>query len=103
MQQAIVDKSSLLKELTKNSLKIRSYGVVSLGLFGSFRHDCARPESDVDLLVDFDKGKKTYDNFMDLSFYLEELLGREVELVTSYSLSKFIGPHILNQVEHVHI
>jgi predicted nucleotidyltransferase len=55
----------------------------------------------VDLLVEFAPGEKTYDNFMELSFYLEDLLGRKVELVTPQSLSKHIGPHILKQVEHV--
>jgi uncharacterized protein len=45
------------------------------------------PESDIDLLVDFEKGQKTYDNFIELSFLLEELLGRPVELLTQESLS----------------
>jgi len=53
--------------------------------------------------VDFENDKKTYDNFIGLSFYLEELLGRKVELVTRQSLSKYIGPHILRQAEHVTI
>jgi predicted nucleotidyltransferase len=55
----------------------------------------------VDLLVDFIPEQKTFDNFMELSFFLEELLGRKVELVTPQSLSKFIAPHILNEVENV--
>jgi hypothetical protein len=38
---------------------------------------------------------------MDLSFFLEELFGRKVEIVTPQSLSKFIGPHILKEVQHV--
>ena len=38
---------------------------------------------------------------MDLSFFLEDILGRKVEIVTPESLSKFIGPHILKEVQHV--
>jgi predicted nucleotidyltransferase len=38
---------------------------------------------------------------MDLSFFLEDLLGRKVELVTPQSLSKFIGPYILKEVQDV--
>jgi len=76
--------------------------VRELGLFGSFKHNTAiKPQSDVDFLVEFEKGKKSYDSLMDLSFYLEELLGRKVELVTPESLSKYLGPHILKEVEHV--
>jgi hypothetical protein len=60
-------------------------------------------ESDVDLLVEFEEGMKTYDNFIDLNYFLEELTGRKVELLTHKSLSKFIGPHILEQLEHVGI
>ncbi|WP_211321579.1 nucleotidyltransferase family protein [Pedobacter cryoconitis] len=58
-------------------------------------------DSDVDLLFEFAPEQKTYDNFMNLSFFLEDLLGRKVEVVTPQSLSKYIAPHILNQTEYV--
>lgn len=58
-------------------------------------------ESDVDFLIEFLPEKKNYDNFINLSFYLEELLGRKVEIVTPQSLSKYIGPHILRNAEYV--
>jgi predicted nucleotidyltransferase len=63
--------------------------------------DTALPASDIDLLVEFEPGKKTFDNFMNLSFYLEELLGRKVDILTPQSLSKYIGPHILREAEYV--
>jgi predicted nucleotidyltransferase len=67
---------------------IRSFGVKRLGLFGSFaRNTGFHSESDVDLLVEFESGKKSYDNFIDLALYLEELLARKVELVTPQSLA----------------
>jgi predicted nucleotidyltransferase len=58
-------------------------------------------QSDVDLLVEFQQGEKSYDNFIDLAFLLEELTGRKVELVTPESLNKYLAPHILNEVEYV--
>lgn len=70
-------------------------------LFGSHAHGQATPDSDVDLLVEFAAGKKTLDNFVALSFLLEELLGRRVELVTPESLSPYVGPCILREVEYV--
>jgi len=75
-----------------------------LSLFGSFtKEKNVHEESDVDLLVEFEEGMKTYDNFIDLNYFLEELIGRKVELLTHKSLSKFIGPHILEKLEHVGI
>lgn len=102
MQPAINNKEILLQCLTSHRQQIRSFGVKELGLFGSFvRNTAIHTDSDVDLLVEFEPGKKSYDNFMELAFYLEDLLGRKVELVTLQSLSKYIGPHILKEVENV--
>lgn len=102
MDVAIHNKEMLLQRLLGHQEEIRSFGVNRLGIFGSFARDASiHSNSDVDFLVEFESGKKTFDNFMDLSFYLEELLGRRVELVTPQSLNKYIGPKILNQVEDV--
>ena len=102
MKQIVQSKIALMGAILQNRGRIKSYGVKELGLFGSFAKDDEINEtSDVDFLVEFEKGKKSYDNFMDLSFFLEEILGRKVELVTPQSLSKYLGPHILRQVENV--
>lgn len=94
-------KQDLLHAFFENRDKIKSFGVNSLGIFGSFSKETVNETSDVDLLVEFIPEKKTFDNFMELSFFLEGLLGRKVELVTPQSLSKHIGPHILNEVVNV--
>lgn len=100
-QGKIHTKKELLNALSKNREMIKLFGVTSLGIFGSFRKGKIKESSDVDLLVDFDPAKKSFDNFMDLSFFLEGIFGRKVEIVTTQSLSKFIGPHILNEVQNV--
>jgi predicted nucleotidyltransferase len=98
----IQDKQALLQRLLSHRSEIESFGVRRLGLFGSFaRENMIHDNSDVDFLVDFETGKKTFDNFMELSFYLENLLGRKVELVTPQSLSPYLGPAILKEVENV--
>jgi predicted nucleotidyltransferase len=51
--------------------------------------------------VQFDPERKTFKAFMSLSFLLEELLQRRVEIVTTEALSPFIGPHILREAEDV--
>ncbi|HET7896971.1 MAG TPA: nucleotidyltransferase domain-containing protein [Flavisolibacter sp.] len=102
MDASIQNKEMLLHRLLSRKEKIRSFGVSRLGIFGSFVSGTSiRSDSDVDFFVEFEKDKKTFDNFMDLSFYLEELLGRRVELITPQSLNKYIGPKILKQVENV--
>lgn len=103
MQAPVQNKTLLLSALAVNRDKIKSFGVLKLGVFGSFITNNVKSNSDVDLLVEFDPAKKNYDNFIELSFYLEELLGRKVELVTPQALSKYIGPHILKQAEYVAI
>ena len=100
-QGKIHTKKELLNALSKNREMIKLFGVTSLGIFGSFSKGKIKESSDVDLLVDFDPAKKSFDNFMDLSFFLEGIFGRKVEIVTTQSLSKFIGPHILNEVQNV--
>jgi predicted nucleotidyltransferase len=96
-------KAEALDILEKNQAKLDALGVRQYGLFGSFLYGQATPESDVDLLVEFEPEKKTFTNFSNLVFLLEELLGRRVEVVTKESLSPYIGPHILREVEHVTI
>ena len=94
-------KSKVIDILRVNEALIRSYGVRRLGVFGSVARGEQHSKSDVDLLVDFQKGNKTFDNFINLVFFLEELLGCQVELVTTESLSPYIGPRILEEVEYV--
>jgi predicted nucleotidyltransferase len=96
-------KAEVLDVLEQNKSKLNTFGVRQFSLFGSFLYDQATVESDVDLLVEFEPGKKTFTNFSNLVFFLEELLGRRVEIVTIESLSPYIGPHILREAEHVTI
>ena len=69
------------------------FHVSSLGLFGSHARDEARDESDVDLLVDFDK-TPAWSEFNDLIDYLEDLLGTSVDLVSPGTLKPRIRPYV---------
>ena len=99
----IKTKENVLELIRSNQDKIRSYGVRKLGLFGSFVRGKQKPESDIDLLVEFQQDKKSFDNFIQLAFFLEEILERRVELITIDALSPYIGPHIIKEVEYVNI
>lgn len=82
---------------------LAEFGVKQIGLFGSYLRNDATINSDIDLLVDIRSERKTFRNFMALNYYLDDLFGCKVELVTKQSLSPYIGPHILKTVEYVPI
>ena len=69
------------------------FGVRSLSLFGSVARDEARPDSDVDVLVEFN-GPTTFDGHMGLVVYLEDLLGCQVDVVTTKGLKPRLRPLI---------
>lgn len=96
----IKTKQDILQALGQNRSHLRTLGVKRIGLFGSFLRGEQRSDSDIDLLVEFEPGRKTFDAFIDLSFFLEEVLEHRIELVTTESLSPYIGPHILKEVEY---
>jgi predicted nucleotidyltransferase len=96
----VYSKTHLLELLNEHQTQLQAFGVKRCGLFGSFARGDPTTQSDIDILVEFEPGKKTFRNFMNLAFFLESLLGRKVDLVTVESLSPYIGPHILQQVEY---
>lgn len=103
MQSEIRTKQDILTVIRQNKSHLRALGLKRIGLFGSFARGVQRMDSDIDFLVEFQPGQKTFDNFMNLSFLLEDLLQRRVEIITLESLSPYIGPHILEEVEYAAI
>ena len=103
MIKKVDTKESVFQRLTEEREKLAFLGVKNIGLFGSFVRGSQTSLSDIDILVEFMPEKHTFDNFMEVAFLLEELLGRKVELVTTEALSPYIGPHILREVERVPI
>ena len=94
-------KDDMIRALRESSSELRALGVSRIGLFGSFVRGQQSATSDVDVLVDFEPGRKSFDSFMRVCFHLEDLLQRSVEVVTPASLSPHLGPHILREVEYV--
>jgi predicted nucleotidyltransferase len=97
----IQDKQEIFGMLRNQKDKIRSLGVKRLGLFGSFARGEQNQNSDIDVLVEFEKGQKTFDHFIHLAFFLEELFKRRVEVVTPESLSPYLKPRITSGIEYV--
>lgn len=97
----LATKAEVFASVLGHSQILRRYGVSRLGVFGSFQRDEANDQSDVDILVVFSSGQKTFQNFINLCFFLEDLLGRRVDLITPESLSPYFGEKILAEVEYV--
>ena len=76
------------------------FGVAELSLFGSFARDQATDHSDVDILVRFD-GPATSKAFFGLQFYIEDLLGRRVDLVTERALRPKLRPYVEQEAVNV--
>lgn len=78
-------RESLLRQLAAHRHDIATFGVKSLALFGSVARDEAGPDSDIDMLVEFE-GPATFDNYMGLRIFLEDLTGCRIDLVTRKAL-----------------
>ncbi|MHC4989160.1 MAG: nucleotidyltransferase family protein, partial [Planctomycetota bacterium] len=81
------------KQIRDNRGTIRNYGVNKIGLFGSWVRGEQKPDSDIDMLVFFDPDKLTFDNYMDLNFFLEDLLHTNVDMLTPEQISPHIMPY----------
>ena len=96
-----LDKNSIIQTLYSHRKELKDFGVDRIGLFGSYYTNNAHPNSDIDFLVEIQKERKTFRNFMALAYFLETIFQKKVDLVTTQSLSPYIGPHILKSVEYV--
>jgi hypothetical protein len=90
-----------IRRLQDAEPEIRDLGVERLALFGSVLRDEAGRDSDVDVLVAFAPGEKSFDHLMALVDLLEQRLDRPVDVVTMEALSPFLGPRILAEAEDV--
>lgn len=100
----MLTKYNIEEQIRRNSKRLTACGINKIGLFGSYVRREQHESSDIDILIDFEDGEETFDNFMAACMLLDTLFkGRHVEVVTAKGLSPYIGPHILNSVEYVQI
>ena len=97
----MINRESILSSLRSRKTEISDFGITQIGLFGSYIRGEESEKSDIDILVVFDPEKESFDNFMAAYDYFENLFnGKKVEMVTRNSLSPYIGPSILKEVEY---
>ena len=95
---SVLSRELVMQLIQKNFDKIRSFGVVSIGVFGSTVTGQRKETSDVDVLVEFDVDRKSFDNYMDLKFFLEELFETKVDLVIKDTIKPALRSYILDSV-----
>ena len=83
----------------KSELRDR-YGIMEMGVFGSYARGEQGENSDVDILVTLERPVSLL-TFAEMGHYLEDLLGLRVDLVLKKTLKPFIGQHILKEVQYV--
>jgi hypothetical protein len=89
------NRAEIMAVLKANSAEIKGFGVKKLGLFGSAVRGEAKEISDLDFLVEFEK--KSFDSYMDLKFFLEDLFECKVDLVLNDSIKTGIKKPILEE------
>ena len=91
---------TVISRIRRHRAQLTKLGVKSVSIFGSVARGEDRADSDVDILVEFN-GRATFDRYMDTKFYLEELLGRKVDLVTPKAIKPRMKPYIMQDLIHV--
>ena len=88
----------ILKTLKNNQQEIRKFGIKRIGLFGSISRNEGDEQSDLDFIVDFECD--TFDAYMDLKIFLEDLFGCPVDLVLTNTIKPRIKETILKDVRY---
>ena len=98
-------KAEVVRILRENMEEIRKFGVRRIGIFGSAVRDELREDSDIDIVVEFERGKGTFENFGGLVEFLERLFGREVDILTPGGIESIrirtVRERIRGEVEYV--
>jgi uncharacterized protein len=92
--------NNMIEMIKSDIANIEKYHVSKVGLFGSFARDEQNDESDVDIIVEFEDRHETFDNYMDLKFYFENLFDRKVDLVIINSIKPSLRHSILRGVKY---
>jgi|Deesub1362B_J571_1020462.scaffolds.fasta_scaffold01367_4 hypothetical protein len=92
----------VVSEIKKNEEIIKKkFKVGEIGVFGSVVRGEETEKSDIDIIVEFESEGKNFDNYMELKFFLEELLGASVDLVSKSAIRERLRSKILEEVVYV--
>jgi predicted nucleotidyltransferase len=97
----MLTKEYILSKIKSKKHELTLLGVRAIGVFGSFVRNEQSQNSDIDILIDFEEEKETFDNYMAVYDIIERLFSNyKIDVVTKNGLSPYIGPTILNEVKY---
>jgi len=94
-----LNKDTILTTLRTHKNELKNFGVKRIGLFGSYARNEQKESSDIDFIVEFEKGKATYDNYIGLITYLENLFNKKVDLLTVEGLKTIRVKEVKEEIE----
>ena len=92
-------KEEILRRIRENKEKIKSFWVKKIGIFGSVARNEITEKSDIDVVVEFEKGKATFKNVCGLIDFLENLFGREVDILTPDGIEAIWLEHVKKEIK----
>ena len=98
-----MNSEEIFELIRQNKSELDRFGASRIGLFGSQIRGDATEESDIDFIVEFVSGRKNYDNYINLCFFLEELFNKKIDLLTTESLSPHLKDRILAEAQYENI
>ncbi len=105
--RGILTEKEIIQILKEHSDILKKYNVTKIGLFGSYIKGEQEKQSDIDLLVEFDRGafgkdfEGYFDCYMDLLFFLEDVFRKKIDLLTVEEISPYIKPYVLKEVKYL--
>jgi uncharacterized protein len=91
-------REEILRKLKLHKSELSKFGIIKVGLFGSYVRNEQSDKSDIDILIDFDSNSENFDNYMAAYDFFERVFkGEKVEIVTENGLSPHIGPKIIKE------
>ena len=99
----VQNKQQAFERIHSHQSALKQFGAARIGLFGSFVRGEQTDDSDVDFVVEFAEGKKTFRNFINMVYYLEKVMDREVELLTWEGMASFVKREAEKEIEYAPI
>lgn len=97
----MTNKQFILSQIKQLKGELRKFGVIRIGLFGSYARGEQSENSDIDILLEFEPDQENFDNYMSVYDEIEKCFTNEkIEIVTTNGLSPYIGPKILKEVTY---
>ncbi|MCD6463246.1 MAG: nucleotidyltransferase family protein [Thermotogae bacterium] len=95
----MITKREIVERIRKNKDEIRNFGVKRIGIFGSAVRDEITEGSDIDFVVEFERGKATFKNVCGLIDFLEKLFGREIDILTPDGIESIRVRHVREEIK----